>query len=514
MKSIIIFLALILSQFNLFAQNEWVLQPWVQVYGDTAHQQLGSQVSYLGKKGDSTIIGVTEAASLSYGDYAVNIYYIKTQADTIPGHRYRGYDCTTGDFNGDGINDLVINGDSVCIYLAKEEGVFDTIPFFNKHAEPESYGFGSHVAVGNINGDTYQDIVITDVGYPNVQFTGRVFVYYGGETMDTVAEYILYGDTIRSGFGWNVALGDFNNDGFDNIIIRGYDQRLVDSLDYSYIKVFREESSITNEAWISFKGNNSSSEGLACFDVNGDGKKDLIWTNYSNSDSMTCVNIHYSSDKGIDSSPSLVLPDRWAMNVVNAGDMNGDGFNDILISGNNNDQYGDSYVFVYSGGPDMDTHFDAAVGKLGNSYFGHLGSIAGIGDVNGDGYDDILVGARGYKWGKEMGYWGIFLGSKYIPVTAVEDIKPAKPEKYSLLQNYPNPFNPTTTIEYELPNEGILTINIYDILGREIAALFNGRAEAGQHKVTWDASGFASGIYICRITSAGTSKNIRMVLLK
>jgi hypothetical protein len=71
--------------------------------------------------------------------------------------------------------------------------------------------------------------------------------------------------------------------------------------------------------------------------------------------------------------------------------------------------------------------------------------------------------------------------------------------KYELEQNYPNPFNPSTTIRYQLPKDGLVTLKIYDILGSEIATLVNEEKIAGKYEINFNASSLASGVYIYRI---------------
>jgi hypothetical protein len=90
----------------------------------------------------------------------------------------------------------------------------------------------------------------------------------------------------------------------------------------------------------------------------------------------------------------------------------------------------------------------------------------------------------------------------------------AVPDAFALRQNYPNPFNPTTTIAYQLPDPRHVTITVYDMLGREVAALVNEDKPAGFYAVPFDGSGLASGMYLYRI-QAGTDVELkRLVLLK
>ena len=89
------------------------------------------------------------------------------------------------------------------------------------------------------------------------------------------------------------------------------------------------------------------------------------------------------------------------------------------------------------------------------------------------------------------------------------------PKKYTLSQNYPNPFNPTTAISYQLPAVSHVELSIYNILGQKVATLVSERQPAGNHKVEWNASGFASGVYFYRLeTDQGFISSRKLILLK
>jgi photosystem II stability/assembly factor-like uncharacterized protein len=83
--------------------------------------------------------------------------------------------------------------------------------------------------------------------------------------------------------------------------------------------------------------------------------------------------------------------------------------------------------------------------------------------------------------------------------TAVPERREQLPGQVLLEQNYPNPFNPSTTIRYDLPQRSHVTIRVYNTLGQTLAELINGDIDAGYHEVTFDASGFASGMYFYRL---------------
>ncbi len=100
--------------------------------------------------------------------------------------------------------------------------------------------------------------------------------------------------------------------------------------------------------------------------------------------------------------------------------------------------------------------------------------------------------------------------------TAVTSVSLASnlPERYLLEQNYPNPFNPTTTIAYELPNAGIVSLKVYDVLGREAAILAEGEQSSGRHTAQFNGASFSSGIYFYQLRFGGRIETKSMQFIK
>jgi hypothetical protein len=88
------------------------------------------------------------------------------------------------------------------------------------------------------------------------------------------------------------------------------------------------------------------------------------------------------------------------------------------------------------------------------------------------------------------------------------------PSEYALDQNYPNPFNPTTQINYSVPGKGFVSLKVYNLLGQEVATLFNGVQNAGNYVATFDGAEFASGVYLYRLQSGSVSLTKKFVLMK
>ncbi len=86
--------------------------------------------------------------------------------------------------------------------------------------------------------------------------------------------------------------------------------------------------------------------------------------------------------------------------------------------------------------------------------------------------------------------------------------------EYSLEQNYPNPFNPSSTINYSIPKQSVVTIKVFDVLGREVATLVNKEQPQGNYKIEFDASNLTSGIYFYRIHARDFVNTKKMILLR
>ena len=150
------------------------------------------------------------------------------------------------------------------------------------------------------------------------------------------------------------------------------------------------------------------------------------------------------------------------------------------------------------------------------SYSAALPVWENIGFVNGNGtttspnsytFNDtkIITGKYLYRL-KQIDNDGSFTYTNEI------EIDFSLPDNYELEQNYPNPFNPTTTIKYQIPVSGIVTLTVFNTLGQEVMQLVNGLQQAGTHEVKFDGTNLTSGIYFYQLES-GTFNQIRKLVL-
>jgi hypothetical protein len=496
----LIFLVQVTSE----AQNEVTLRRWTEVFGTVDYQQLGSYV-----------VGITPSANLPYraavsttpngppGGGVTMFFRIQSAADTTAQLTLPGEKVLKGDLNGDGWDDLVLSRtvageEAVYIYFGTSNGVDALNPL---QILPEGHLNGLQPGcIGDINNDGKSDLILRAPNAPDTTKAGKAYIFLN-PVNNPIANAVVVGDTIFAGLGLNCVIGDLNNDGFNDLIVRGTKQGGPQSSWYDYVNIYwgTGVNQINTTLGLQMRTVNLYFYGVACFDVNGDGRPDLLWT-AADSSGLLRVNVHYGGSN-FSTTPSLRLRNpgisQFGFTIANAGDMNGDGYNDIVV-GAPQATITSGLVFVFSGGPKIDELFDAAVGQSMEAAFGQ--SVSSIGDVNGDGLSDVIVGAPHYAFFRDKGYWGVFLGDTTIQVTAVNE-GGVIPRTFRLAQAYPNPFNPSTTIKYEVSSEALITIKVFDVLGREVRVLVSETKLSGEYETVFNASSLPSGIYFYRMTA-------------
>ena len=498
MKTIIIVMTLLSP--SILAQNEWALQEWIHVVGKSNGEQLGSFVNVVPYSTTLPYRAVVRGGAL-------NLYSLQSNTDTTVRRVFFGNRMLAGDINDDGYTDVVCTKtthdyDTVFVFYGTVTGI-DTLNPLIIPAEYQYDGLKA-VAIGDVNADGKNDLILTAPHFPKHGGNGKVSVYLN-PVFNTTPDISVIGDTVSAGLGWNAAVGDLNDDGLNDLAVLAWHQtgQGPGPQRYNYVNIYYGKfgGELDTIVDLQLRGYNILSLGLAILDVNGDGNKDLAFADWDPVDSLQYAKIYFGGSS-FDSIPDYTLKNPGVANfgfiLGDAGDMNGDGSRDVFVSAH--DATIDAgFVFVFSGGPNMDDKFDAAVGMGGLSKFGS--SVASLGDVNGDGLADLLIGAPEYSFTSYKGYWGIFLGSQNIPVTGIRDISSPIPSRIKLLQNFPNPFNPVTTISFELLSASSVKLVVLDVLGQEVATLISEWKEAGIHTITFDAGQLSSGMYFYRLTT-------------
>jgi hypothetical protein len=315
-----------------------------------------------------------------------------------------------GDVNGDGFGDLFVadtvttSSGSLAIHHGSPSGISATASLLLPPPASVRYFPGDVETAGDVNLDGYADIAFaahpkqygSEPGQPS-------YVYHGGPTglgtePASVLETLPEHDT-----EWVTGAGDVNGDGFSDLAaVSGRLGRvpywLLSVYPGSATGVRTASTSITFPLMVGTYWRPVLSE---AGDVNGDGFTDIIFAGRSEGDrSSSAVSLYHGSAAGIEPSPARTLTHRFSYlsSLASGRDTNGDGFADILV-GDETDARPDT-VFVYRGSasgiePTAATGLEAtSVDETGgylNSYFGS--AVAGPGDIDGDGFADIAVGS-------------------------------------------------------------------------------------------------------------------------
>jgi hypothetical protein len=486
----------------------------MEMFGTTKDDRLGAYVT-----GIPAGTNLPFRAAIFRAGYTL-FYRLQNSTDTTVVLKLKGQKATIGDLNGDGLLDIAvvtpadsIAFDTVFVYWGNSVGVDVARP---TRIIAENYGddFGYSITIGQIIGDATRDLVITAPGYPHGLIQGKVYIYEGGSSFGSIPKAVMTGDASRYMLGNASAIGDLNNDGYNDLAILGSYQSGSERERWHYVDIWFGKPIFSTQRNLRFQAQYGLIRDMKIFDVNGDHLPDLLWTGL---DSMYTVYVHFGNPN-LNPIPDLKLinpgVNDFGVTIANAGDMNGDGFDDIAI-GCADATITAGFVFIFSGGPKIDAKFDAAVGISAQSFFGS--SISALGDINGDGLSDIAVGGPKWDFFNDRGYWGIFKGDSSIPVTAVQENGSREsllPGAFTLLQCYPNPFNPKTEIRFSIPKDGRARLSIHDLLGKEVRLLADDFLSVGFHKISFDGSGLPSGVYFYRLNFNSSSQTKKMLLTK
>ncbi|MBP6643809.1 MAG: FG-GAP repeat protein, partial [Flavobacteriales bacterium] len=317
---------------------------------------------------------------------------------------------TAGDVNGDGYSDVVItretyspNLSAVFIHHGSASGVSAT-PNTTITLGGVCCGTTAETA-GDVNGDGYSDVIIADAAWANNR--GRAYIHHGSATgLLATPTTTISGTQDNADLGNSVSsAGDVNNDGYSDVII-GQGHWTAGQQEEGRFMVYHggpggisATPSFTYESGQTymFLGVSVSFAG----DVNGDGYGDVIVggpSYFDGSNTVGAAFVFYGSAVGItatgmDLEAGAVNASSFGYSVGCAGDVNGDGYADVIIgeTGGFTTLPGAAFVFLGTAGGLSATPVWTGGGVQASAGYGS--SVAGAGDVNGDGYSDVLVGA-------------------------------------------------------------------------------------------------------------------------
>jgi hypothetical protein len=361
---------------------------------------------------------------------------------------------SAGDVNGDGYDDVIVGveglGDAggAWVFHGSSTGP-SLVPDWEVLSDSAGGArFGSSVAsAGDVNGDGYDDVVVGapnyfEVGHPHDE--GRAFVYYGSENgLSPHPDWVTAGGQANSYYGVSVdAAGDVNGDGFDDVIVSAsqYDNGETDE-GRAYVYLGSTSGLSLEPAWV-FENN----EVRACLggavstagDVNNDGYDDVLVGQAHNqcwdypSSTIGRAYGFYGSASGLQDVPDWVVEmtqtgSMFGTRLATAGDVNGDGYDDVVVGAPyfDNSQLDQGAAFLYLGssaGLSPESAWmiegDQVEARLGNA-------VAMAGHVDGDDVTEVIVGATRYDNGQENeGAAFLYLGVADVPAGWVEPDTP------------------------------------------------------------------------------------------
>jgi hypothetical protein len=491
-----------------------------------------------------------------------------------------------GDVNGDGHDDFIVGN-----YRASPNGLFeagsayvysgaDGSLLYQVDGNSSGERLGSSVFGGrDVNDDGRPDF-ITGSPYADsgsINEAGKVIVYSGA---DGTVLFEKTGLAAFDHFGTCVGMvGDLNADGKDEFLSGAPTANPGGRFNAGSVYVYSgADGSLLYQVDGAVQDDYLGVSAAGTGDINGDDTPDfIIGAPYADPDSDRSVNAGAAYVfSGLDGSALYTVKsdsadDYLGFSVAGARDVNADGRSDFIVGAPNTDAVGRTdagWAGIYSGlnGTLLFPLMGDSVGDL----FGR--SVAGIGDMNGDGNDDVIIGAIGtgrdsldYAGSArvisgadgstlfqidgsgllhEMGYSVAATGDvngdgrpDFIASAPLADSgrgevfvyglistdapgeENIRPARFGLSQNYPNPFNPATTIRYFLYKREKIMLEVFNLLGERIRTLANEEQPTGDHKVTWDGKDqtgktLPSGIYFYRLRGKDFAETKKMLLLK
>jgi len=495
--------------------------------------------------------------SSSYtGEYCNGVYHYEAAGDDSIGlqwvHTFYDLSCSPDNYSSVAIGDL--DGDSYMEILSlsdTEPGVpnqngfqvfewsTDSLSFLSTPTATWDMGLDSvweagQIFVAELDGDANPEIIVSVMDGPWGSTGSSRLMIFELENADfsDPTWVIEYEDpTWTNWSGYNISVGDLDQDGFMEIYIIGYEYYHI----IIYESTGEDAYEYQTDFYVSTSAYERGNQSMIVTDINSDGSNELFavtsGTNTLDGGTLLSPGYFYAVS-GTDDVSQLSFDNFnyftsyiGGLREISRGDADGDGVPNLYIAGHYNEavydwefvgddpfgvtSYTEHVIFMDDTTDDFTTTGSALEQDQGKIRVAKLFT----GDIDNDGNGDLVFSSASFAADKPQ----IFMIEHDEELS--NENEPQIPSKFNMSQNYPNPFNPSTQFSYTLPESGNIELAIFDITGKMVYKFHDGFQRAGNHNILWtgvnqNQKTVPSGVYLCQLKMESNMITKKMVVSK
>jgi|TARA_B100001971_G_scaffold97820_2_gene90422 hypothetical protein len=495
--------------------------------------------------------------SSSYtGEYCNGIYHYEATGDDSIGlqwvHTFYDLSCSPDNYSSVAIGDL--DGDSYMEILSlsdTEPGVpnqngfqvfewsTDSSSFLSTPTAAWNMGLDSvweagQIFVAELDGDANPEVIVSVMDGPwGATGSSRLIIFELENTDFSDPTWVIeYEDpTWTNWSGYNISVGDLDQDGFMEIYIIGYEYYHI----IIYESTGEDAYEYQTDFYVSTSAYERGNQSMIVTDINSDGSNELFavtsGTNTLDGGTLLSPGYFYAVS-GTDDVSQLSFDNFnyftsyiGGLREISEGDADGDGIPNLYIAGHYNEavydwefvgddpfgvtSYTEHVIFMDDTTDDFTTTGSALEQDQGKVRVAKLFT----GDIDNDGNGDLVFSSASFAADKPH----IFMIEHDEELSNEND--PQIPSQFNMSQNYPNPFNPSTQFSYTLPESGNIELAIYDIMGKMVYKFHDGFQRAGNHNILWtgvdqNQKTVPSGVYLCQLKMESNTITKKMVMTK